>query len=74
MEQVSQADKEALEEAARHMRAGMIFEDALAKGVQRARMGFEDYIRLASLVREEAKKDGSELERTARRLARSEKQ
>lgn len=72
MEEVSQADRRALAETARLMRAGGTFEESLGKTVRREGMDYSEYIRLASLVREKALIEGTTLEKAAARLSRSE--
>ena len=71
MEEVSHTDREVLGETARLMRAGGSFEESLGKTVRREGMDYSDYIRLASLVREKAKKESASLEKAAARLGRS---
>lgn len=71
MEEVSPAEKEILAETAKLMRAGGSFEESLGKTVRRGGMDYSEYIRLASLVREKAKKENTSLDKAAARLARS---
>jgi hypothetical protein len=59
-----------LAETARHMRAGANFEESLGKEVRREGLDYSDYIRLASVVRDLAAKEGLTLERMAARLSR----
>jgi hypothetical protein len=72
LEQVSQADKDAMKDAARLMRAGHGFEEALGMAVRHEKMEYSDYVRLASFVRTYSKKERIELELALRRLSRSE--
>lgn len=71
---MSPEKKEALRETARLMRAGTNFEEALGKGTRREGLDYSDYIDLASMVRDLAKKDGITLEAACRRMSRSDEE
>lgn len=68
---MSPADRKVLAEAARLMRSGGSFEESLGKALRWEHLDYSEYIRLASLVREKAKKEDIPLEKAASRLSRS---